>query len=169
MSEEMTVINDSKEIATMIKKMRKQRKITQTKLAAYTGLSRAGIAKIEFGASDIKLSTLISIANLLGLNLFYNEELVGVLIEDDEERLSFSYAKSWLDKKSSFNISINLPLREDSFGHMQTKAFFENLLPEGEVKLAIESLSEKNVTDEFHFLKEYGVDCAGAFIFKSHG
>lgn len=26
------------------------------------------------------------------LNLFYNEELVGVLIEDDEERLSFSYA-----------------------------------------------------------------------------
>ena len=87
--------------------MRKQRKITQTELAAYAGLSRAGIVKIEFGASDIKLSTLISIANLLGLNLFYNEELVGVLIEDDEERLSFSYAKSWLDKKSSFNISIN--------------------------------------------------------------
>ena len=98
------------------------------------------------------------------LNLFYNEELVGVLIEDDEERLSFSYAKSWLEKKSSFAISINLPLREDSFDHMQTKAFFENLLPEGEVKQAIESLSEKNVTDEFHFLKEFGVDCAGAFI-----
>lgn len=73
MSEEMTVINDSKEIATMIKKMRKQRKITQTKLAAYTGLSRAGIAKIEFGASDIKLSTLISIANLLGLDLYLKD------------------------------------------------------------------------------------------------
>ncbi|PIK15973.1 type II toxin-antitoxin system HipA family toxin [Halobacteriovorax sp. JY17] len=98
------------------------------------------------------------------LNLFYNEELVGMLIEDDEERLSFSYAKSWLEKKSSFAISINLPLSEDSFSHIQTKAFFENLLPEGEVRQAIESLSEKNVTDEFHFLKEFGVDCAGAFI-----
>lgn len=98
------------------------------------------------------------------LNLFYNEELVGVLIEDNEERLSFSYAKSWLDKKSSFAISINLPLGEGPFSHMQTKAFFENLLPEGEVKQAVESLSQKNVTDEFHFLKEYGIDCAGAFI-----
>tara|TARA_Y100000296_G_C5164796_1_gene253938 strand:+ start:218 stop:1480 length:1263 start_codon:yes stop_codon:yes gene_type:complete len=98
------------------------------------------------------------------LSLFYNDELVGVLLEDDEERLSFSYAKNWLENQSSFAISINLPLREDSFSHMQSKAFFENLLPEGEVKQAIESLSKKNVTDEFRFLKEFGVDCAGAFI-----
>ena len=98
------------------------------------------------------------------LNLFYNDELVGVLLEDDEERLSFAYAQSWLDNQSSFGISINLPLSENSFNHMQTKAFFENLLPEGEVKQVIESLSKKNVTDEFRFLKEFGVDCAGAFI-----
>lgn len=78
------------------------------------------------------------------LNLFYNEELVGVLMEDDEERLSFSYAKSWIEKKTSFAISINLPLGEDPFSHMQTKAFFENLLSEGEVKQVIKSMELMN-------------------------
>lgn len=73
MSEEVSVINDSKKIALMIKKIRKQRKITQTELADYAGLSRAGIAKIESGVSDIKLSTLISIANLLGLDLYLKD------------------------------------------------------------------------------------------------
>ncbi|PIK15974.1 helix-turn-helix transcriptional regulator [Halobacteriovorax sp. JY17] len=70
MSDKVSIINDSKKIASMIKEIRKQRKITQTELADYAGLSRAGIAKIESGASDIKLSTLISIANLLGLDLY---------------------------------------------------------------------------------------------------
>ncbi len=37
MSEEISVINDSKKIASMIKKIRKQRKITQTELADYAG------------------------------------------------------------------------------------------------------------------------------------
>lgn len=101
------------------------------------------------------------------LNLFYNDELVGVLTEDDEERLSFSYSDSWLNIENSFAISVNLPLKSTLYGHMQAKAFFENLLPEGEVKKAIESFSQKNVTDEFHFLKEFGVDCAGAFILSS--
>ena len=73
MSEELLIINDSKKIASIIKKMRNQRKITQTELADYAGLSRAGIAKIESGASDIKLSTLISIANLLGLDLYLRD------------------------------------------------------------------------------------------------
>lgn len=72
MNEEVSVINDSKNIASMIKKIRKQRKITQTELD-YASLSRTGIAKIKSGASDIKLSTLISIANLLGLDLYLKD------------------------------------------------------------------------------------------------
>lgn len=101
------------------------------------------------------------------LNLFYQNHLVGILSEDLEERLSFKYSDSWLDNEESFAISINLPLSKKAYGHIQAKSFFENLLPEGEVKAAIESLSKENVTDEFHFLKEYGIDCAGAFILSS--
>jgi len=97
------------------------------------------------------------------LNLYFGNELVGVLSEDTEERLSFTYSDIWLESEDSFSISINLPMDKKKYGHIQTKAFFENLLPEGEVKKAVESLSQRNVTDEFHFLKEYGADCAGAF------
>ena len=98
------------------------------------------------------------------LNVFYDNELVGVLTEDNEERLSFSYSETWLKKEDTFAIPINLPLAKEPYGHIKTKAFFENLLPEGEVKQAIENLTHKNVSDEFHFLKEFGIDCAGAFI-----
>ncbi len=69
MSKDIVILNEDTNIALIIKKLRKQRKITQSELADYAGLSRAGIAKIEAGESDIKLSTLISIANLLGLDL----------------------------------------------------------------------------------------------------
>ena len=98
------------------------------------------------------------------LNLFFEEVLVGVLTEDDQERLSFRYSRVWLEADSSFPISVTLKLEDKNFDHIQTKSFFENLLPEGEVKNAIEKLSHKNVSDEFSFLKEFGVDCAGAFI-----
>ncbi len=73
MAERFTDIKDSREVASIIKEMRNQRKITQTELADYAGLSRAGIAKIESGASDIKLSTLISISNLLGFDLYLRD------------------------------------------------------------------------------------------------
>lgn len=101
------------------------------------------------------------------LNLFYENKLVGILSEDEQERLSFRYSKEWLDDEKSFPISIALKLEDKKYGHIETKAFFENLLPEGEVKSAIEKLSHKNVSDEFSFLKEFGIDCAGAFVLST--
>ena len=73
MIKNQTQITLKSEVGSLIKKFRKNRKITQNDLADYAGLSRAGIAKIEAGESDIKLSTLISILNMLGLNLFLKE------------------------------------------------------------------------------------------------
>ena len=98
------------------------------------------------------------------LNLYYEEKLVGVLSEDEQERLSFKYSKEWLEDDQSFSISVALRLVDETFDHIKTKSFFENLLPEGEVKNSIEQLSHKNVSDEFGFLKEFGIDCSGAFI-----
>ena len=98
------------------------------------------------------------------LNVFYESELVGVLSEDNEERLSFKYSESWLKNLKSFPLSIALKLTGDSYGHLPTKAFFENLLPEGGVKESLEAHSETNIKGEFDFLKIYGEDCAGAFV-----
>lgn len=98
------------------------------------------------------------------LNVFYEGKLVGVLTEDNEERLQFSYSTSWLKDSDSFSLSRKLPLREEGFSHLETKSFFENLLPEGEVKKILERHSKTNIEGEFDFLKKYGIDCSGAFI-----
>ena len=98
------------------------------------------------------------------LNVFYESELVGVLSEDNEERLSFKYSKAWLENPQSFPLSIALKLIEEAYGHLPTKAFFENLLPEGSVKEILEEHSKSNIKGEFEFLKIYGEDCAGAFV-----
>lgn len=98
------------------------------------------------------------------LNVFYETELVGVLSEDNEERLSFKYSKAWLKNPQSFPLSIALKLTEEAYGHLPTKAFFENLLPEGSVKEILEEHSKSNIKGEFDFLKIYGEDCAGAFV-----
>lgn len=102
------------------------------------------------------------------LNVFYETELVGVLTEDNEERLSFKYSKTWLESTHSFPLSIALKLNEESYGHLPTKAFFENLLPEGSVKEILEEHSKSNIKGEFEFLKIYGEDCAGAFVITPH-
>lgn len=98
------------------------------------------------------------------LNVFYESELVGVLSEDNEERLSFKYSKNWLENPNSFPLSIALKLTEEAYGHLPAKAFFENLLPEGSVKEILEEHSKSNIKGEFDFLKIYGEDCAGAFV-----
>ena len=63
------ILTDSKTIGTTIKSLRSEMKITQEELANYTGLSRIGVVKLEKEENDLKLSSLIKIANLLGFEL----------------------------------------------------------------------------------------------------
>ncbi len=62
-------LDDIKYIGELLKKYRKEKKITQVELAKYAGLSRLGVVKVENSEGDIKVSTLIKISNLLGLDL----------------------------------------------------------------------------------------------------
>ena len=63
------VLKDSKGIGKTIKDLRSGMKITQEELANFTGLSRIGIVKLEKEENDLKLSSLIKIANLLGFEI----------------------------------------------------------------------------------------------------
>ncbi|MDF2466580.1 MAG: type toxin-antitoxin system HipA family toxin [Ramlibacter sp.] len=72
------------------------------------------------------------------LNVWAGNELVGLLGHDPQaNRFSFDYAASWLESRSAFPLSPQLPLRRSSAGtaeqhSAQVRQFFENLLPEGE-------------------------------------
>lgn len=96
------------------------------------------------------------------LNVFYEEQLVGVFSQDDEMVHSFTYAKEWIESDSSFPISISMPLAEVAFGNKITLAFFENLLPEGNVRAILEKWHHSE--GAFNTLSKYGEDCAGALV-----
>ena len=49
-----------------LKEIRKNQKLTQTKLAELCGLSRTAINEIENGVTDPKYSTVLKISNVLG-------------------------------------------------------------------------------------------------------
>jgi transcriptional regulator with XRE-family HTH domain len=63
------ILKESKVIGETIKELRSEMKITQEELANFTGLSRIGVVKLEKEENDLKLSSLIKIANLLGFEI----------------------------------------------------------------------------------------------------
>ena len=95
------------------------------------------------------------------LNVFYKSERVGVLLEDENERFSFEYDDSWLNNPNNFSLSLALGLERKSYGHLQTKSFFENLLPESGIRSEFLKMLGRDDND-FNFLKQYGQECAGA-------
>ncbi len=96
------------------------------------------------------------------LNVFFNQNLVGILNLDDNRLFSFSYAEKWLEAPDAFPLSISLPLQDDEFPNHKVKPFFANLLPESAARVLIAKrlgVSEKN---DFLLLKFLGGECAGA-------
>ena len=96
------------------------------------------------------------------LNVFYESQLVGRMKEDDELVYSFEYADSWLASGNRFALSLAMPMTQKVFGNRITRSFFENLLPEGEVREHLQST--RGIASDFDFLEHYGRDCAGAII-----
>jgi serine/threonine-protein kinase HipA len=96
------------------------------------------------------------------LNVFYEDQLVGILTRNDDLVYGFSYTKTWQHHPKSFPLSLAMPLTQESFGNRITLSFFENLLPEGDVKESLERAH--GITGVFNFLENYGKDCAGAIV-----
>lgn len=100
------------------------------------------------------------------LFVYYEDTKVGKIQVDEEGIYSFCYEDSWRKNPEAFPLSLALPLSQERFGNKLTLSFFENLLPEGEVRYQIEK--HKEIKGAFAFLKEFGRDCAGAIIVSPH-
>ena len=96
------------------------------------------------------------------LNVFFEEKKVGMLYRDKELLYSFSYSEEWLNRNDAFPLSLAMPLSHKAFGNKVTLSFFENLLPEGDVRASLER--SQNYTGTYELLKNFGSDCAGAVI-----
>jgi transcriptional regulator with XRE-family HTH domain len=62
-------IKNNQELGKILKQRREKLAITQKQLADICDLSHNGISRIEIGHSDIKLSTLLKISKIIGINL----------------------------------------------------------------------------------------------------
>lgn len=96
------------------------------------------------------------------LNVYLGANLVGLLEQDNDGELWFSYSPSWLESPHAVPLSVSLPLRQERFKRKECRPFFAGLLPEETSRKLVAQafgVSEKN---DFAILDKIGAECAGA-------
>ncbi|MGI4861365.1 MAG: type II toxin-antitoxin system HipA family toxin [Janthinobacterium lividum] len=98
------------------------------------------------------------------LKIFLGDELVGTL--DDMAPSAFQYAPGWLARRRPFALGA-IPLLPERQQGDAVQAFFENLLPEGELRDYVASRHKASTL--FSLLLETAGDTAGAFVIVPDG
>jgi serine/threonine-protein kinase HipA len=98
------------------------------------------------------------------LDVFYGLERIGTV--HDTTPLSFEYARAWLDRKDGFSLSV-IELRGGRIDSPEVRAFFENLLPEGDLRIYL--AEQRKASTLFSMLLEVAGDTAGAFTLLPQG
>jgi serine/threonine-protein kinase HipA len=101
------------------------------------------------------------------LDVFYGDELIGTVF--DTEPLSFEYAQAWLGRQqpaAPFPLS-SIALQPGRLVEPHVQAFFENLLPEGEVRAYLSA--QRKASTLFALLQEVAGDTAGAYVMLPQG
>ena len=102
------------------------------------------------------------------LDVYLNEHLAGRLREE-KGQLFFTYDKAWLESEQFIPLSVTMPRQAEEFPDEVARAFFDNLLPEGDIRAAIAKLKRVSERNTFGLLEEIGGDCAGAISLWPEG
>ena len=95
------------------------------------------------------------------LNVYLNNDFVGILSKDNNGGICFQY-----DKNAKHKLSLALPIRDELYLNKDCKGFFNGLLPESEhVRITIGKKYGINPKNDFSLLNAIGYDCAGAVAF----
>lgn len=98
--------------------------------------------------------------------VWFPPHLIGT-IEQDDDGLSFTYSKEWMNYEKAFRLSYSLPITNSKYTK-EAGAFFGNLLPEGNARDALCRRFGISIDNDFELLARIGEDCAGAFIITKH-
>lgn len=96
------------------------------------------------------------------VTIYYEAFSVGHVQVQDDGKLTFIYDKRWLATKSSFPLSVTLPLTEGGYPDHVITPWLANLLPEEQQLLTLSRTLGLSSTDALAILKEIGGDTAGA-------
>jgi serine/threonine-protein kinase HipA len=89
---------------------------------------------------------------------------VGVLRSDELGRVQFAYDVAALDQPE-LAISLRMPLRKAPYEDHVALPFFENLLPEGDIRRVVAMTTHHTPNDVVGLLGVLGGECAGAVSF----
>ena len=96
------------------------------------------------------------------MKVLYRDRLIGRLWLNESSEFAFQYAADWLEESDRFPLSLSLPLGAQIQARGPTRAFFQNLLPEGGIRQAICQRLGISIANDFALLTAIGGDCAGA-------
>lgn len=99
------------------------------------------------------------------LNVYYDGDLVGQLIQDDGGQMTFQYDASWRGRDEPVALSWSLPVREEPFMQKECRGFFGGALPEEDNRKVIARILGISDKNDFAMLEQIGGECAGAISF----
>jgi serine/threonine-protein kinase HipA len=102
------------------------------------------------------------VARTLEVWLEQFKEPVGQLASTSGGDTSFSYTEGYLGRPDKLPVSLALPLKGGQFNDLETRAFFDNLLPENDQLNQVMERYGLMRTDIVGLLSHLGADCPGA-------
>ena len=104
------------------------------------------------------------------LFVYYSGVLAGVLDYDRELHcFHYTYDDAYLRSDNAKPLSMSLPLQSEPAGVLESRYFFENLLPPEVVRRKLEKIIHVSWNNVFGMLKALGGDCAGAISLFAEG
>ncbi|MFP4467042.1 MAG: type II toxin-antitoxin system HipA family toxin [Candidatus Goldiibacteriota bacterium] len=97
------------------------------------------------------------------LEVYLYDKKTGIL-EDNGSELIFRY-----DAGADAPLSIRMPVREKEYRDKECRPFFENLLPEGNMRVLVAQKERVSPENVFSLLDKIGGDCAGAVSLYEEG
>ncbi len=94
---------------------------------------------------------------------------VGRILGNTPADACFSYDLSYASSRSARPVSISLPLQEQAFTPVQTKNYFEGLLPEGFTRRSVAQWMHVEEGDYLSILTGLGRECLGALQITEEG
>ncbi len=88
--------------------------------------------------------------------------LVGRLIGENSADTVFIYEQEYLENPYARAISVSLPLQKHPFSNIQTRTFFDGLLPEGYTRRCVAAEMRVAADDYISILQNLGKECLGA-------
>jgi serine/threonine-protein kinase HipA len=97
-------------------------------------------------------------------------EPAGVLVRDDRGAVAFAYTASHLARADALPLSLSLPMTDEPYDDVSTRAFFDNLLQESDGALNAVMAREGLARDDIAGLMLHlGKDCPGALSVLAKG